>query len=398
MKILYHHRTRAGDAQGIHIRALCEAFEALGHSVRVVAPPAGGRSRADGDGQRESRSSSSVPTPAWLYEVMALGYNIPAFFMLSWTILRWRPRFVYERYALYTVAGRVCAMLFRLPFVLEVNAPLSLELRTHGRLTFHGLAQRVEDWLCRSSDRTVVVSEAMRGIFTARGLSRDHFIVMHNGVDRSRFHPGLSGHLMRSRFGLEEACVAGFVGWIRPWHGVDLLIDALDLLRERVPKLRLLIVGDGPAVPDLKCQVQRLCLDEHVLFSGPVKRDAVPEFIAAMDIAVQPDVTDYASPIKLFEYLALGKAVVAPDKPNIAEVVTNEAQALLFTPGDAQSLAAALERLCTLPELRRRLEMAGARLIEEAGYDWLSNARRVLQIVDGDDKEIRPSVSPVRDP
>lgn len=387
MRVLYHHRTRADDAQGIHIAALCDALRELGHEVDLVAlvrrarpRPAAAASGTENSG-REGASLFGLPVPAWFYELLALAYNIPGFFMLAAAVLRRRPDLIYERYALFTLCGRWVARVFGLPFVLEVNAPLSLELSRHGGLAFARLARRLETWLLSSSTRTVVVSQAMADLFVRQGVPARKMVVMPNGVREAQFNPRIDGRPVRARLGLANACVVGFVGWMRPWHGVEQLIDAVAELRPRCPDLRLLLVGGGPALPGLRQQVERLGLGETVLFTGALAVDQVPAHIAAMDVVVQPDVTDYASPIKLFEYLAVGRAVLAPAKPNILEIVTDEQTALTFPPGDRPALVAALARLYGDPALRTRLGAAGAALIDQRGYHWRCNAQRVIDLV-----------------
>ncbi|WP_372722762.1 glycosyltransferase family 4 protein [Immundisolibacter sp.] len=386
MRILYHHRTRADDAQGIHIAALCGALRELGHQVDIVALVRQTRVRAGPEPDavepgREGASLFGLPVPAWFYELLALAYNIPGFFMLTASVLRRRPDLIYERYALFTLCGRWVARLFALPFVLEVNAPLSLELSRHGGLAFAGLARRLETWLLSSSTRTVVVSQAMADLFVRQGVPAGNLVVMHNGVDAGRFNPQVDGGAVRARLGLEDSCVVGFVGWMRPWHGVQQLIDAVAELRPVCPGLRLLLVGGGPAVPGLREQVASLGMEHAVVFTGPLRATDVPAHVAAMDVVVQPDVTDYASPIKLFEYLAVGRAVLAPAKPNILEIVTDGQTALTFAAGDQAALTAALQRLYGDPALRTRLGAAGAALIDQRGYRWRCNARRVVDLV-----------------
>ncbi len=386
MRILYHHRTRADDAQGIHIAALCGALRELGHQVDIVALVRQTRVRA-GPGPdavepgREGASLFGLPVPAWFYELLALAYNVPGFFMLTASVLRRRPELIYERYALFTLCGRWVARLFGLPFVLEVNAPLSLELSRHGGLAFAGLARRLETWLLSSSTRTVVVSQAMADLFVRQGVPAGNLVVMHNGVDVDRFNPQVDGRAVRARLGLEDSCVVGFVGWMRPWHGVQQLIDAVAELQPVCPGLRLLLVGGGPALPGLREQVAGLGMEHAVVFTGPLRATDVPAHVAAMDVVVQPDVTDYASPIKLFEYLAVGRAVLAPAKPNILEIVTDGQTALTFAAGDQAALSAALKRLYGDPALRTRLGAAGAALIDQRGYRWRCNARRVVDLV-----------------
>ncbi len=387
MRVLYHHRTRGADAQGIHIRALTDALRELGHEVRVVTLA---RQQQDGAPKRASsgRGGPSLlgrAIPHWLYELLALAYNVPAFIVLVAAVLRHRPGLIYERYALFNLSGLWVARLFRIPFLLEVNAPLSMEHREHGDLVLHRLAERIEDRLCTQATRTVVVSGAMARIFEYRGVPAERLLVMPNGVERGRFHPGVDGTAVRRDTGLESTFVVGFVGWIRPWHGVDRLVDAVARLAPELPELRLLLVGDGPALPDLQDQVTTLGIEDRVLFTGAVGSDAIPAHIAAMDVAVQPDVTDYASPIKLFEYLALARPVIAPAKPNITEVVEDGTSALLIEPGSTDALVHAIRRLYTDRDLCERLATRGGSLIQERGYDWRANAARVIEVAEGGD-------------
>ncbi|MFP4147082.1 MAG: glycosyltransferase family 4 protein [Halorhodospira sp.] len=402
MRILYHHRTRAEDAQGVHICALVGAFRELGHTVEVVeprslwrAPERAGASRSERAdsrqrgtaGQREVAAEAG-PTlagraiPHWLYELLALAYNAPAFAWLLARVLARRPDLIYERYSLLSFAGLLVARLIRRPFILEVNAPLSLELRAHGGLVWRRPAQWIEDWLCRSATRTVVVSHAMGQIFIERGVPAGRLLVLPNGVDGSAFHPRVDGDAIRARYGLTGCQVVGFVGWIRPWHGVDGLLEAMAPRLHSGSAARLLIVGDGPAVPDLQRQAEALGIAEWVVFTGAIERAEVPAHIAALDIAVQPDVTEYASPIKLFEYLAVGRAVVAPDRPNIREVVEDGVSARLFPPNDWQALADRLVELLEDGSARKTLAENGAYRIHQQGYTWLENARRVLAAVE----------------
>lgn len=382
MKLIYHHRTRAEDAQGIHIKALCQAFKELGHEVKMVALVREATQHAKpAEASQGAHRIFGIAIPAWTYEIMALAYNVPAFFALAWTALRFKPDFIYERYALSTWAGLAVAKLFRKPFILEVNAPLSLEMKQHQRLVFERLAQRIEDWLCRNATRTIVVSTPMRETFERRGVAARHFAVMPNGVDRALFNPNISGEPIRRELGIRERFVVGFVGWIRPWHGVDMLLEALAVLKDRLPDLVLLIVGDGPALAGLREQAQTLDILQRVHFTGPVDSSAVPGYIAAMDVAVQPDVTEYASPIKLFEYLAMGKAVIAPNKANITEIVSDGENALIFSSRDTATLTRHIETLYCDRELVLRLGGNANALIDARGYHWQGNARRVIEIV-----------------
>jgi glycosyltransferase involved in cell wall biosynthesis len=220
----------------------------------------------------------------------------------------------------------------------------------------------------------------MARILESHGAPPERLWIMPNGVDRTRFHPGIDGAPVRETLGLQHAFVLGFVGWVRSWHGVDYLVRAAAELRARIPDLVVLVVGDGPARPELETLAGELGVSDQVLFTGAVPQDRIPEYIAAMDVAVQPNVTEYASPIKLFEYLAMARPVIAPAKDNITEIVTHGEHALLFEPGSTAQLAVCIESLYADSELRAALGQCAARLIEEREYTWKGNANRVAAI------------------
>ena len=387
MRVLYHHRTRAEDAQGVHIRAMCEAFEKLGHKVDHIAPV---RLKKDSEKTRTQSTQKTgnrlfgVGIPHVAYELLAIGYNIPSFMYLCLRMLLRRPDLVYERYSLFNLSGYLSASLFKVPFVLEVNAPLCLEMQKYDVLVFKRLAQSAERWLCNNAMRTIVVSGVMLRNFQERGVSTERFMVMHNGVDSKKFNTGVSGLDIRQRYGLADRFVVGFVGWMRPWHGVDILLNAISILKEEIKNLRVLLVGDGPAVPALQHKVSELGLDDIVVFTGPVANKKIAQYIAAMDVAVQPDVTLYASPIKLFEYFAVGRAVVAPDTDNIREIVEDGINAMLYRRGDVRQLAGHLRTLYFDTALRARLGLEASKLVKELGFSWESNALRIIRTLEQD--------------
>jgi glycosyltransferase involved in cell wall biosynthesis len=115
-----------------------------------------------------------------------------------------------------------------------------------------------------------------------------------------------------------------------------------------------------------------------VRFTGLRPREQVPELIAGFDIALQPRAVEYASPLKVFEYMAAGRAIVAPDQANIREVLTQGQTALLFDPAQPGAMWQAVARLAGDAALRERLGKAAAAEIVRRDYTWLSNARRVI--------------------
>ncbi len=182
----------------------------------------------------------------------------------------------------------------------------------------------------------------------------------------------------KARQGLQGRLLLGFTGFVREWHGLDKVVD---LLAEPAAQARhLLIVGDGPARESIERRARELGVSEQLTITGIVDRDAVSEQVSMFDIALQPDVTAYASPLKLFEYMALGRAVVAPDSDNIREVLRDGENALLFRNRDQDDLLDKIRRLCNERGLREQVGAAARETITREGYTWENNARRVIAI------------------
>ncbi len=143
------------------------------------------------------------------------------------------------------------------------------------------------------------------------------------------------------------------------------------------------MVGDGPGVAQIVQQAQELGVSGRVCVTGIVGRDMLAHYITLFDIALQPEVTPYASPLKLFEYMALGRAIVAPNAANIREILTDGADGLLFEPNDPASLAQEIRELAASSELRARLGAAASRKIIEDDITWERNARKVISLIRG---------------
>jgi len=182
--------------------------------------------------------------------------------------------------------------------------------------------------------------------------------------------------------------VAGFVGWFRAWHGLERLVEAAASPAWREARVHLVLAGDGPAMPNLR-QMREASPDlmERVVLCGSVPRGDIESALAAFDVAVQPAVTPYACPMKILEYMAAGRAIVAPGSANVRELLVHGDTALLCAggPGDenpsAEDLGAAVLALVRDPRLRARLGEAARASVFERGYLWEENARRVEELV-----------------
>lgn len=344
MKILYHHRIAARDGMDVHKTELIKAFRSLGHEVIEVGPSAQQKANFGDDGGLVDVIRRLLPRFA--SECLEILYDHHAYRRLKQAYLREKPDILYERHNLFLSAGKRLKEKYGVPFYLEVNAPLAEERENNGGLALSRFAHAQEGAVWRAADRIFPVTRVLAGYLTAKGVDEAAIEVMPNAVDPAVFHPGVDGGPVRKKYGLENATVLGFTGFIRDWHGLDQIIDTLpDLISQQ--NVHVLIVGDGPARSALEAQAEALGVAGHVHFTGIISREEIPNYIAAFDIALQPAVTPYASPLKLFEYLAMEKMVLAPDTENMREVIEDGVNAVLFaekvTKGEIEKCAGATQ-------------------------------------------------------
>lgn len=375
VRILYHHRLGSKDGQFVHVEEIVAALRRLGHDVFVVGPEL---MEGTGFGQQAGLIATLKRClPGMLYEGLELGYGALAAIRLARAARAHRADVLYERSNLYLPAGALVARHLRLPFLLEVNAPLAQERAAFGGLSLPRLALWSEHRVWRAADAVFAVTETLATIIATAGVPRARLHVTPNGVDPDRFARLPTREAAKAALGLAGKRVVGFAGFVRSWHGLDRIVD---WLAERAPEdVVLCLVGDGPAREALEDQARAKGVASRLLVTGIVEREDLPTRLRAFDIALQPDVVPYASPLKLPEYMAAGLAIVAPDRPNIRELLTGGVEALLVA---STEVPAAVERLLADADLRARLGAAARAAIATRALTWESNALRIVAVAD----------------
>jgi glycosyltransferase involved in cell wall biosynthesis len=382
----------------IHVRELTRWLQRLGHHVMVLAARTGGPTSPGYDLPIEALEPepldeqllSSLRTDPSAGKAVAGDIRS----ILAAASLRRQalpllrsldPDLVYERYALFGTAGVAIARELGLPLILEVNAPMSQEQQRHRGLGYSATAREVERTVLRSTHHVVAVSSALADWVVASGVAPEDVTVLPNAVDPARFEPGrVDPDAIRSRLGLGAEPVVGFLGTLKPWHDVATLVRAIALLGRRTPAPRLLLVGDGPERERLEGLARSQGISEAVTFTGAVPHAAVAGYVRAFDVAVVPYGRArglYFSPLKLFEYLAAGRPVVAADIGDIGRCISHGETGLLYPPGDAEALAGAIGALLSDRARAGSLARAGREHVV-AYHTWEGNARLVLELAD----------------
>ena len=267
-----------------------------------------------------------------------------------------------------------------IPGILEVNAPLIEEQAEHRGLVHREQAEQVADRAFRAASGIVAVSEEVKTYLSRWGIA-DKVQVIPNGVNHHRFAASLKPAIPKT----PDTFTVGFVGSLKPWHGLSHLVSAFAQLHQRVPQARLLIVGDGPQRDTLQTNLAQRNLSQVTHLTGAVIPSDIPALLASMDVAVAPypaNLDFYFSPLKVVEYMAAGLPVVVSDIGQLSHLVTHGSTGWLCLPGNEVALADALEQLWHSPELRQRLGQAGQQYIL-THHTWERVSEQILAMACG---------------
>ncbi|HJT26786.1 MAG TPA: glycosyltransferase [Pyrinomonadaceae bacterium] len=367
--------TQAGGAAS-HIKGVIEGLETLGVDVQIIS-----NDLIAGMNAAEDRFTVIPPQPGGGTRALFDIHNNLVFTRGAVPLIEQAdPDFIYQRYARFSWAGVVAANRTRRPLFLEYNGSEVWVGRHWDRVGRLELLERYERLNLDAAARIFVVSDVERRNLEARGVAAEKIVVNPNGVDVQRFRPGVGGADARRELGIrDDEVVAGFVGTFGPWHGVEKLADAIKLINVS----RFLLVGSGSLQAEVQKRLEAEVAGGRVIFTGAVGHERVPSLLDACDILVAPHVPladgseFFGSPTKIFEYMAMGKAIVASRLGQIGEVLVDGETALLVEPGNVEELRAAIIRLVESEDLRRQLG-ANARSVAEREHTWTHNAQRVL--------------------
>jgi glycosyltransferase involved in cell wall biosynthesis len=288
---------------------------------------------------------------------------------------------VYERYSLWGTAAMEFAQASGALGVLEVNAPLIDEQRRHRVLVHQQVAETIAWHTFQAADCVCAVSQEVATWARGKGAAAERTVVVPNGVCPQRFSP----ELPPADPALAAQFTVGFTGSLKPWHGAEQLVEAFIALHRRYGDAQLVIVGDGPQRKALVEQRKQLTgrARKHIHLIGGVSPAEVPAWLTTMSVAVAPypNLPDfYFSPLKLYEYMAAGRAVVASDIGQMRSVVDHEVNGLLYPAGNVVSLTQQLARLHEDDALANRLGQNARQSVLD-GHTWDQVLERTLDAV-----------------
>ncbi len=368
LKILYslpHPADRLGNQSAGHVvraSAILDALQGLGHEViRTEAAAKSDTKLLVNLYRRFVRNLLPPPVAMRMRDVARIRHGKNYAQSLVEAIRVHRPDLILETHIAFSLAGKIASAETGLPLVLDDCSPAWEEEQQYG-VGLKEESRRIYREVTDHARLIVAVNNTMRKYLIEEGIDAGKVLTVENGFDERLFHAHIGGRERRTQLNIPDGkVVILFVGSFQPYHKVELLIEAFNSLAHR-EMAHLLLVGAGKRLPESRALVTRLALSRYVTFTGRVDYQDVPSYIAAGDIAVMPATNDYGNPMKMYEYLALGKVVVAPDQPTIREIAENGRDSVLFAPEDSNSLAQKLDALIIDKEGRDGLGSNGAKL------------------------------------
>ena len=383
-RILYLHRTQGKGAEGSHIRGMVDAFRAEGFHVDILGPPGidpyetlspNSREKTKTGQRLWGKIADSLPQLA--FEILELGYNVYSRFQIQAMLQSRGYSFIYERYALNSICGSLLAKKYSLPHVIEVNDATVIERSRP--LVLKKLAASIERESLGRSLLIVTISHAFKDLLIKKhGIAPEKILVLPNAVNPDNYILNSVKRLKREALGIgTNQIVLGCVGAFVPWHGLEFMIESLHDLIAR-ENLFILFVGDGPVRSKVECLARRYNISGQVTFTGFVDACEVPYYLDLIDICVIPDSNEHCSPMKLFEYMAMGKAIVYPDYRPLLDTLTHGVNGLVFEKKDANSLLKQITSLVVNDGLITALgKQAKKTLLQK--HTWQMNVNKLLK-------------------
>ena len=371
-------------AESRHVSEVCENWQRLGHEVTLFVPDVPGKaSQSLSTKIVKVRTFGLKPSfPLTMVYNLSAAFHIVKHFVLNGIDL------VYSRHSMLEFIPVLCLKPFAIRYATEINGLDSEQKRLYGLAEWKIRVSEYLDGICyRLADAIVTVTDEIRNfVLSTYGVNVNKVHVVSNGANVNISRP-IPSEVACVEAGMDPSCTyLVFVGSLKKWHGVQNAILALKSLIGNYPRLKLLVVGDGRELKNLKSLAKREALEEQVIFAGKVRYDQVPYYINAGTLCLAPfntqrnDLTGL-SPLKIFEYMACGKPIVTTMVGGLERIIDEHQCGCVVEPDNLEALVEGIDKLLCNPELCEKLGRNGRRAAEEF-YAWPKISERLLSIIE----------------
>ncbi|RIJ49713.1 glycosyltransferase family 1 protein [Maribellus luteus] len=301
-----------------------------------------------------------------------------------------RPKFIYQRFGLGNFSGSQLAEKWNIPYIMEYNGSSinSRKMWSNSKtIKYEALFWEIIKTEANCANLIVVVSKPLKEELIELGVEKTKILVNPNGVDPEKYNPNITGDELIKKHSLENKTIIGFIGTFGVWHGVENLLEAYILLLKRNPDYRnttkLMLIGDGKLMFQVKNRIEEENISDNVIVTGLVPQNEGPKYLSCCDILCAPTKPNpdgsrfFGSPTKLFEYMAMGKAIVSSDIEQQGEILEHQKDAILTKPGDVPALAEGISHLLEDSLLRDTLGRNARKKVIE-NYTWEKHTQKIL--------------------
>jgi glycosyltransferase involved in cell wall biosynthesis len=321
----------------------------------------------------------------YLHEPKRLALNLPHLWREYFILKRQQPDILFNRLELYYFSGLWLSRLLNLPLVVEADCPPTYEHDTfYGKDYLHlgNLPTRIEVANLRAADTVIVISNVLKNYYAELGIPEEKMHVIPNAADPNKFRPAPKDRELAEKYQLADKVVVGWIGSLVGWSGVESLMDTARHILSIRPNVCFMMVGGGKNQEFFRKELQTGALASRVILPGTVPHSEVPRYLSCMDVVLAPYPKLefwYASSMKIFEYMAAGKAVVATAVGQVAEIIEDGINGYLFDPDSGSELREKIELLVDSSEARHRVGERARRDIEEK-WNWENNAKKMIAL------------------
>jgi len=312
---------------------------------------------------------------------------------------------IYQRYSGFSFASSYLSKRHKIPLILEFNSSTLWTLKhwksPDGKLKrfFKTIYQFIfkipivsiiEPYNLKAATLIVVVSQVLKESLVSRGIPEHKILINPNGINPDKYSPAISGNTIRKKYDLGNKQVIGFIGTFGQWHGVVEMAQAIVIFFQQNPNAiattKFLLIGDGVLMPQVKKIIEQSAFANNIILTGSVAQEEGANYLAACDIFLSPHIPNpdgskfFGSPTKLFEYMGMGKAIIASELEQIGEILEHGKTAYLVPPGDVQALANAIAIVANDKKLQIKLG-ENARKEVVGKYTWDRHVERILELL-----------------
>lgn len=377
------------DIEGISAGAATKAKEIigginkLGHDATIFwrTPQPNGEAKITD----KVKDSLKPELQKYLHEPKKLARNLPYFFQEYHILKGKKPDILFSRLELYNCTGTWLSKVLNIPLAVEADCPPSYEHKNFfGKEFFHvgNVSEKLELQTLRNADAVIAISNILKNYYVEQGIASEKIHVIPNGADPDKFCPQEKPKELVEKYNLQDKIVIGWIGALVGWSGIESLLKTAVHILENYPNVAFMMIGGGPNQDLFRKELHIRDFAPRVILSGSLPHVQIPDYLACMDVVLAPYPRLpfwYASSMKIFEYMAAGKALVASDVGQVSDIIRDGHNGLLFDPDNTDELAKKIILLLENEPLRKQIgEQARQDLLQN--YTWEHHAKQIIAI------------------